>query len=987
MNKVLFLLLAALCFAACQEEVLSTKFQDDNNVLYASMESVDTTKTSMDEYNNVLWSENDQLVAFMKTTLGIKYQINKQYVGTTTGGFSKVQDSGSGDDLESGQEIGHNVVVYPYSDQIWCIKCDNSTPTKSYKLNVVLPETQIYVENSFANGAFPMVAVSTNNQLTFKNICGGLKLQFKGVDKIRSIKLEGMAEEAISGKSSVVAYADGNVPTITMADTALRSVTLDCGDGVQLNENTPTTFIIAVPPIEFKSGMKITVTNSDGFSKTVTNSSPNTIKRSYLLNFPVITYKQDGVLELPEGTLTSYEVPAEGGIIEIPIITNQYYQVVIPEDGKDWISFAETKALREEMVILKVLENASTEARFAEVLITTSEDINLSISISQKGNIPALPGDYIDEYGINYGQGTKIGNTVWAPVNCGYHATDYTYGKLYQWGRKYGQGYSGPLYSQTGTKEGQYLDASVPTVGRATSIDDGSNDYYANVFFSSSYKNAYHWLSTMHHDAWNAGTENNPIKTTYDPCPSGWRVPTILELKELGRNKSVWTTNASNQNGYWLSGANIYSLSVPQVFFPAAGLRNASDNSANCRGSDGAYWSSGTGYFSGQRMEFETSSYVEYYTMNCGAGHSVRCVKEVTTPSTPAEPEALDLSANGKANCYIVSESGSYKFSTIKGNSNESVGAVSSAEVLWESFGTDVTPNVGDLVKSAVYSDSYITFQTADSFKEGNAVIAAKDANGNILWSWHIWLTDQPENQEYYNNAGTMMDRNLGATSATPGDVGALGLLYQWGRKDPFLGSLSISSLILAQSTITWPSSVRSVSFSGGNMIINGTIEYATANPTTFIAYDSSNYDWYYTGSSSTDNTRWTTSETFKSIYDPCPAGWRVPDGGSNGVWSRALGSSSSFTDLLLYDSTGKGLNFSSKFGYASSIWYPASGCLDDYAGRLIDVGYYGHYWSASHSSDYGNYSADSLFLSDDSGNPSYGNSRASGLSVRCVRE
>ena len=49
--------------------------------------------------------------------------------------------------------------------------------------------------------------------------------------------------------------------------------------------------------------------------------------------------------------------------------------------------------------------------------------------------------DYVDEYGVNHGPGIKIGIHVWAPVNCGYHATDYKYGKMYQWGRKYGQGF------------------------------------------------------------------------------------------------------------------------------------------------------------------------------------------------------------------------------------------------------------------------------------------------------------------------------------------------------------------------------------------------------------------------------------------------------------------------------------------------------------------------------------------------------------------
>ena len=280
-----------------------------------------------------------------------------------------------------------------------------------------------------------------------------------------------------------------------------------------------------------------------------------------------------------------------------------------------------------------------------------------------------------------------------------------------------------------------------------------------------------------------------------------------------------------------------------------------------------------------------------------------------------------------------------------------------------------------DLIKAFCYKDGYIAFQTADTYKEGNAVIAAKDASGTILWSWHIWLTDQPQGQVYYNNAGTMMDRNLGATSATPGDVGALGLLYQWGRKDPFLGSSSISSNTFAKSTLTWPSAVTSNSS-------NGTITYATANPTTFITCNSSNsFDWYYTGDSSTDNTRWTTSESNKSIYDPCPVGWRVPDGGSNGVWSKALGSSSYFD--YTYDSTNEGMNFSGKFGSASTIWYPASGYRNGFDGSPSHVGNYGGYWSAS---PIFNLAYTLYFYSNGGVIPSNYNDRVSGLSVRCIQ-
>ena len=341
----------------------------------------------------------------------------------------------------------------------------------------------------------------------------------------------------------------------------------------------------------------------------------------------------------------------------------------------------------------------------------------------------------------------------------------------------------------------------------------------------------------------------------------------------------------------------------------------------------------------------------------------------------------LDISSaveiSSSANCYIVSKSGLYKFKTVKGNSTESVGDVNAASVLWESFGTSVTPNIGDLVKSVSYKDGYIAFQTADVFKEGNALIAAKDANGTVLWSWHIWMTDQPEGQVYYNNAGTMMDRNLGASSATPGDVGALGLLYQWGRKDPFLGSSSIASSLEAKSTIIWPYSVKSDSQ-------YGTIEYSVANPTTMIVYNSNNYDWYFTGDNTTDNTRWTESSRPKSIYDPCPSGWRVPDGGCNGVWAKAVGSSSYFEDCP-FDDENKGINFAGRFGSASTIWYPSCGCRYINDGGLNLVGNFGNYWSASPTEDHNEYYMS--FYNSGYVDPSNYNLRASFLSIRCVQD
>ena len=345
----------------------------------------------------------------------------------------------------------------------------------------------------------------------------------------------------------------------------------------------------------------------------------------------------------------------------------------------------------------------------------------------------------------------------------------------------------------------------------------------------------------------------------------------------------------------------------------------------------------------------------------------------------------IDLSpvvagVNRTANSYIVSAAGDYKFrATHKGNSTSStVETINSAVVLWESFGTATAPSVGDLVKNVAYSDGYITF-TATA-KEGNAVIAAKDASNKILWSWHIWLTDQPAEHMYANSAGTMMDRNLGATSATPGDVGALGLLYQWGRKDPFLGSSSTSSSTVALSTITWPSPVQV-----STLPVDAT--YHIANPTTFITSNNSrqNYDWFFTSSSEYHNDRWPDSGSPKSIYDPCPAGWRVPDGGENGIWAKAHGSSTNYNST--YDSTKRGFDFSGDFGESSPIWYPLQGQRGYDNGNLNYVGLYGRYWSCS--SPTGSPRAYILYTWYSGGtvNPMADTDRANGLPVRCCKE
>ncbi|MBR5200529.1 MAG: fimbrillin family protein [Alistipes sp.] len=321
-----------------------------------------------------------------------------------------------------------------------------------------------------------------------------------------------------------------------------------------------------------------------------------------------------------------------------------------------------------------------------------------------------------------------------------------------------------------------------------------------------------------------------------------------------------------------------------------------------------------------------------------------------------------DLSAEGTANCYLIQGVGNYKFKATLGNTEYSVGNVKKTEVLWETFGTDVMPNVGDLIAETGYQNGYVYFTTAEEFKNGNASIAVRNSKDGILWSWHIWCSEEGWNDHVYaNNAGTMMDRNLGATSATPGDIGAFGLLYQGGRKDPFMGTCAKSGTTLAASTGTWNVAAS-----------NNKMDFAEENPMTYAT------GWY--GGNVPVN-GWHTSESAKGLYDPCPVGYRVPDGGENGFWATANVKATG-------DKSNCGMYWTLADG-ETTAWYPVVGYRDSGSGSLSYVGDRSCCWSATPqpSSTSQAYYLSFNYLGGFSSVVLNNGSRGYGYSVRCVKE
>ena len=332
---------------------------------------------------------------------------------------------------------------------------------------------------------------------------------------------------------------------------------------------------------------------------------------------------------------------------------------------------------------------------------------------------------------------------------------------------------------------------------------------------------------------------------------------------------------------------------------------------------------------------------------------------------------ATDLSASASANSYIVSAAGDYKFKAVKGNSSTALSGINKVDILWETVNTTTAPEVNSVIAAADYDlqdgeDAVIVFKTPAALKPGNALIAAKDASGKILWSWHIWIPETVISTNTYGDimGAVAMDRNLGALVAatagtSPVDVTSLGLLYQWGRKDPFPGAASLAS------------SPSSAALAGGSITKAAgviTLEESIANPT-LMGY-TANGDWIDVS----DDNLWKNAE--KTIYDPCPAGYRVPArDNSKDFWSSDLSAKTGWAE--------DGTNGWFTLGNPVAV-FPFAGYIDDDGLSYKYAGSRAMYWTSHRSGSVTSYGAD---IRAGSRHQLSSPARSRAGSIRCVAE
>ena len=416
------------------------------------------------------------------------------------------------------------------------------------------------------------------------------------------------------------------------------------------------------------------------------------------------------------------------------------------------------------------------------------------------------------------------------------------------------------------------------------------------------------------------------------------------------------------------------------------------------------------------------------------AAAQMKVITQSVAAGTAPQP-TIDFSGSGpRANCYIASlPAQEYSFdATVAGNGYISQGlsqavqtfegrtlsaslSGTTARLLWQS-----NPHLIDPASVRVSGGKiYFTLTTRPTSLGGNAVIglyASSDPQAEAIWSWHIWITDQDNDQltaqaetyvlsadyeaDYGPGSVQMMDRNLGAIYKEDGAYARSfrAPLFQWGRKDPFpWGKVIFDAQDIPQTYITYRQPVVSTGSAGQYAGYTGNTYYATAHPDIFIATtQNSSYDWYYgagvgNGPASRNNELWGNpigyevgAKTTKTLFDPCPPGWVMPHPYAFTAFTKTGDTATIASgDARVQGSFVQGWNFI--YNGVETTYYPGVGFRYDEFG-LFAFTPSGYYWTSSPTPDT-TFGAWVFGLTATTVYQRISDPRGFGLPVRCMRD
>lgn len=310
-------------------------------------------------------------------------------------------------------------------------------------------------------------------------------------------------------------------------------------------------------------------------------------------------------------------------------------------------------------------------------------------------------------------------------------------------------------------------------------------------------------------------------------------------------------------------------------------------------------------------LQVVTEAGNEKFVRSLTKAHTIKPRHILPTSAFTLEPlkasECTPLNEGVPSNCYLIpaTQRGKHSFELKHVNGEAIKGTPAKAALLWE----DTANTVGNVHFDK--ESGKVLFTTNGSGNNGNALISVFDADMNILWSWHIWVSNAEDQVLGAAKDVTILDRNLGAKYApkSAADVAAMdgfkaaetaGLYYQWGRNTPLPGPMTMDSYYSTKDFSIqnkWGYETKPFNSNTAKVYINKdlgkefkfenrhfetasqTIEAAAATPMAMIHGNTNGY--IHTWASDLikvnvggDAALWTTKG--KGNLDPCPVGYRV---------------------------------------------------------------------------------------------------------------
>ena len=383
--------------------------------------------------------------------------------------------------------------------------------------------------------------------------------------------------------------------------------------------------------------------------------------------------------------------------------------------------------------------------------------------------------------------------------------------------------------------------------------------------------------------------------------------------------------------------------------------------------------------------------------------------------------------AYGDDNCLVLAPNGSedlnigmkYTFATnylaagmaeVKDAEGKPYGLDSlTVDVAWEILENGATlAEKGALISVEPISGNKVKVTSVKN-KRGNALVVLKDSKETILWSWHIWVVGENLKEQTFNNLEnkpTFHNINLGATTSTFDSSNAIGLYYQYGRKDPFVIAKAIGRPQSAP-YVCGPELTDMIERTNDNAKISWTIK----NPGTRIIRTESEQSYKYPRAfgdwclpqGEAENYWGPNNDNGKTIYDPCPSGYKVPSssafanfsGGKGTEKAGFLFNASNYSDTALtkdaYEADNLGIAY---FPYTGAMLQGKvrAGSSSDYSNpskenSLHMYRWRGWYWTTEIKSATATRNDVVLFLDNSSTTLlTMTATRASANNIRCVK-